>query len=62
MPPMGGGPMGRIIDEGLIGQNLRMLIILIVASLGVSLGSNLIGVAESYLNNWIAQHLYFDFV
>ena len=51
---------GRIIDEGLIGQNLRMLIILIVASLGVSLGSNLIGVAESYLNNWIAQHLSFD--
>ena len=37
-----------------------MLIILIVASLGVSLGSNLIGVAESYLNNWIAQHLSFD--
>ncbi|MBP3568381.1 MAG: ABC transporter ATP-binding protein [Lachnospiraceae bacterium] len=51
---------GRIIDEGLIGQNLKMLIILIVASLGVSLGSNLIGVAESYLNNWIAQHLTFD--
>ncbi len=51
---------GRIIDEGLIGQNMRMLIILIVASLGVSLGSNLIGVAESYLNNWIAQHLTFD--
>ena len=51
---------GRIIDEGLIGQNLKMLLILIVASLGVSLGSNLIGVAESYLNNWIAQHLSFD--
>ncbi len=51
---------GRIIDEGLIGQNLKMLIILILASLGVSLGSNLIGVAESYLNNWIAQHLTFD--
>ena len=51
---------GRIIDEGLIGQNMKMLVILIVASLGVSLGSNLIGVAESYLNNWIAQHLSFD--
>ena len=51
---------GRIIDEGLIGQNLKMLVILIVASLGVSLGSNLIGVAESYLNNWIAQHITFD--
>ena len=51
---------GRIIDEGLIGQDMRMLIILIVASLGVSLGSNLIQVAESYLNNWIAQHITFD--
>jgi len=51
---------GRIIDDGLIGQNLKMLIILIVASLGVSLGSNLIQVAESYLNNWIAQHITFD--
>lgn len=51
---------GRIIDEGLIGQNMRMLVILILASLGVSLGSNLIQVAESYLNNWIAQHITFD--
>lgn len=51
---------GRIIDEGLIGRNLKMLIILIVASLGVSLGSNLIQVAESYLNNWIAQHITYD--
>lgn len=51
---------GRIIDEGLIGQNMRMLIILIVASLSVSLGSNLIGVGESYLNSWISQHITFD--
>ena len=51
---------GRIIDEGLIGRNMKMLIILIVASLGVSLGSNLIQVAESYLNNWIAQHITYD--
>jgi len=51
---------GRIIDEGLIGQNMKMLLLLIVASLGVSLGSNLIQVAESYLNNWIAQHITFD--
>lgn len=51
---------GRIIDEGLIGQNMRMLILLIVASLGVSLGSNLIGVGESYLNSWISQHITFD--
>lgn len=51
---------GRIIDEGLIGRNMKMLIILIVTSLGVTLGANLIRVAESYLNNWIAQHITYD--
>jgi len=51
---------GRIIDEGLIGQDMKMLVILIVASLCVSLGSNLIGVGESYLNSWISQHITFD--
>lgn len=51
---------GRIIDEGLIGRNLKMLITLILVSLGVAFGSHLIGVGESYLNNWIAQHISFD--
>jgi len=51
---------GRIVDDGLIGQNLHALIVLIVASLGVTLASNLIGVAEAYLNTWIAQHISFD--
>ncbi|MBR5799439.1 MAG: ABC transporter ATP-binding protein [Lachnospiraceae bacterium] len=51
---------GRIIDEGLIKQDMRMLIILIIVSLGVTLGANLIRVGESYLNNWIAQHITFD--
>ncbi|MBQ6094873.1 MAG: ABC transporter ATP-binding protein, partial [Lachnospiraceae bacterium] len=44
---------GRIIDEGLIGRDLDKLILLILLSLGVTLGSNLIGVGENYLNNWI---------
>ncbi|MBR5217645.1 MAG: ABC transporter ATP-binding protein, partial [Oscillospiraceae bacterium] len=51
---------GKIIDEGLLGRDMRMLVILIVASLGVTLGANLIRVGESYLNNWIAQHITFD--
>ena len=46
---------GRIIDEGLIGRDLKKLITLILISLGVTLGGNLIRVAESYLNNWIAR-------
>ena len=51
---------GRIIDDGLIGQNLKQLIFLICLSLGVTLGANLIGVLESYMNTWIAQHITFD--
>jgi len=51
---------GRIIDDGLIGRDLRALIILILLSLAVTLGSKLIGVGESYLNTWIAQHITFD--
>ena len=51
---------GRIIDEGLIGRNLDLLIKLIIISLCVTLGSNLIGVLESYLNTWIALHITYD--
>ena len=51
---------GKIIDEGLIGKDLRALIILILLSLGVTLGANLIGVLESYMNSWISQHITFD--
>ncbi|WP_209460796.1 ABC transporter ATP-binding protein [Youngiibacter multivorans] len=51
---------GRIIDDGLIGRNLNSLISLTFLSLLVTLGANLIGVLESYLNTWIAQHITFD--
>ena len=51
---------GRIIDEGLIGRDLRALVTLIVLSLLVTIGAELIGILESYLNSWIAQHITFD--
>ena len=51
---------GRMIDEGLIGRDLSALIRLILLSLAVTLAANLIGVAESYLNVWIAQHITYD--
>lgn len=51
---------GRIIDEGLIGRDLNALFSLLVLSLGVTLAANLIGVLESYLNTWIAQHITYD--
>lgn len=51
---------GRIIDEGLIGGNLPILVELILLSLGVTLAANLFGVLESYLTTWISQHVTFD--
>ena len=42
------------------GSGIPALIRLILVSLGLLLASNLIGVAESYLNSWIAQHISFD--
>ena len=51
---------GKIIDDGLIARNLKALILFILLSFGVTLLANLIGILESYLNTWIAQHITFD--
>ncbi len=51
---------GKIIDEGLIGRSMQKLILFILLSLAVTLGANLIGVLESYMNTWIAQHITYD--
>ncbi|MBP5463096.1 MAG: ABC transporter ATP-binding protein, partial [Lachnospiraceae bacterium] len=51
---------GKILDEGIIGRNMRLLVIYIVASFGLTLASNLIGVVEAYVNTWIAQHITYD--
>ena len=51
---------GRIIDEGLIGRSMPRLVKFIVLSFAVTIAANLIGVAESYLNSWIAEHITFD--
>lgn len=51
---------GKIIDEGLIRMDLKALVFYIVLSLAVTFLANLIGVAESYISTWIAQHITFD--
>ena len=51
---------GRIIDDGLIAKDLNKLIFYIALSFGVTLLANLIGILESYLNTWIAQHITYD--
>ena len=58
---------GNIIDVltgknlgGWIGEGISALIRLILVSLALHFASNLIGVGQAYLNNWIAQHISFD--
>ncbi|MBR4235490.1 MAG: ABC transporter ATP-binding protein [Clostridia bacterium] len=51
---------GRIVDALAERKGVQLLIKLIVLSLAVTLGSNLIGVGQNYLNSWIAQHITFD--
>ena len=51
---------GRIIDDGLIGRDFGKLVFYIVMTLLVYAGANLIGVLQSYLNTWIAQHITYD--
>ena len=45
---------------GWIGAGISALVRLIVLSLLLHLASNLIGVGESYLSAWIAQHISYD--
>ncbi|MBR2820621.1 MAG: ABC transporter ATP-binding protein [Clostridiales bacterium] len=51
---------GKILDEGLLNKDLRALVFYISLSLAVTLGASLIGVAQTYINTWIAQHITFD--
>ena len=58
---------GNIVDVltgkdmgGWFGAGISALIRLILVSLALHLASNLIGVGETYLNNWIAQHISYD--
>ena len=51
---------GRIVDQALVGQDLALLIRLLImafCALGIS---QLIGVLESYINSWISQRIIFD--
>lgn len=46
---------GKIIDEGFLGGNFRLLLIYIAISFGVLLASNLINILQTYINAWVAQ-------
>lgn len=51
---------GRIVDEALVGEDMEFLIQLLLMAFAALTVSQLIGMLESYINSWIAQHIIFD--
>jgi len=51
---------GRIVDEALVGQDLSLLIRLLIAAFAAMISAQLIGLLENYINSWISQHIIFD--
>ena len=51
---------GRIVDEALIGEDLTLLIKLLLAAFAALTASQVISVIESYINAWISQRIIFD--
>ena len=51
---------GRIVDEALLGEDLALLIRLLLLAFVTLAASQVIGVLESYINAWIANRIIFD--
>ena len=51
---------GRIVDEALVGKDMKLLVQLLLAAFGTLTVSQVIGVLESYINAWISQRIIFD--
>ncbi len=51
---------GKIVDEALVGRDLKMLVELLIMAFVTLTFSKVIGVVESYINAWISQRIIFD--
>ena len=51
---------GKIVDEALVGRDLTLLIKLLIAAFCTLTVSQLIGIAENYINAWISQRIICD--
>ena len=51
---------GRIVDEALIGEDMSLLIRLLLAAFAALAASQIISVLESFTNAWISQRIIFD--
>ncbi len=51
---------GRVVDEALVGTDLKLLIQLLLMAFATLVVSQVIGVLENYINAWISQRIIFD--
>lgn len=51
---------GKIVDQALVGEDMALLIRLLILAFGTVAVSQLIGVLESYINSWISQRIILD--
>ncbi len=51
---------GRIVDHALVGEDLALLIRLLLMAFGTVAISQIIGVLENYINSWISQKIIYD--
>ncbi len=51
---------GKIVDQAIVGNDMPMLIKLLIMAFGTILLSQFIGVAENYVNSWISKRIIFD--
>lgn len=51
---------GKIVDQALVGEDLALLIRLLLMAFCTLAVSQMIGVLESYINAWISQRIIFD--
>ena len=51
---------GKIVDKALLGEDMALLIKLLIAAFAALTVSQFISVVESYINAWIAQRVIFD--
>lgn len=51
---------GKIVDQALVGDDLALLIELLLMAFATLFVSQLIGMLESYINSWISERIIFD--
>lgn len=51
---------GKIVDHALVGEDMALLIRLLILAFCTLAVSRIIGVLESYINSWISQRIIFD--